>query len=203
MKKLKLLVVSVCLFLSLVGCDYEVSVPTMYLEPAQLTEEEENMANLLGLYTKYHIFDFVVDDSIQSIQVNTYQLRDGAWDLISGGGGHAFSDPCGRIALGVDRIPDGLRVALQSEHTNSSNSHTSAPETDFKLMSYTTSFLSDQTDIIYEQEIPLVIQIIKDDINSCHVEDFSNPEEFAEYEYVYAIAVRFSQKTVSELSEEK
>ena len=205
MRTLKIPIIAACLLLSLVGCSREPDAPSMYLQPAQLTEEEENIVELLGLDPQHHIFDFSADDSIQSIQVNTYQLRDGAWDLISGGGGYTFTDLSGRLALGFDKIPNGLRAALQSEDICGSTSHNANPETDFEGMGCANSFLSNQTDIVYEQELPLAIQIIteKNEITSYQVEYFSHPEEYTEYEYVYAITVRFSQKTVEELSEDK
>ena len=70
-------------------------------------------------------------------------------------------------------------------------------------MGSATSTLADRSDIAYEQEIPLVIQIItsKNEIHSYDVSYFEHPEEYTEYEHVYAVTVRFSQKTVSELSE--
>ena len=65
-----------------VGCsDSPKKVNNMYIEPAQLTEEEERLAALLGLNTKQRIFDFVLDETVQSIQVNTYRLIDGEWKI--------------------------------------------------------------------------------------------------------------------------
>lgn len=45
--------------MGMVGCsDTPMSAEKMYIEPAQLTEEEEQIAALLGLNTKQRIFDF-------------------------------------------------------------------------------------------------------------------------------------------------
>ena len=46
----------------------------MYVEPAQLTQEEQEIAELLGLNTEHRIFDFTVDDTVQTVQVNVYEL---------------------------------------------------------------------------------------------------------------------------------
>ena len=55
----------------------------------------------------------------------------------------------------------------------------------------------------YEEEIPLVVQIItsKNEVVSYQVDYFNSPEEYEKFEYegVFAITVRFSQKTVGEL----
>jgi len=131
-------------------------------------------------------------------------LSNGDWKLIAGGGGQAFTDTEGRIALGFERFADGVRVAVQSENVGGCTSYASMPGNNFDSMGCATSILSDNTEIMYEQEIPLAVQIMtaKNQISSYVVEYFNNPEVYAEYEHVYAITVRFSQKTVSELSME-
>lgn len=204
MKKRAVVLLLIGLVVFFVSCSSAENSPAMYIEAAQLTEEEKQIASLLGLNTEHRIFDFVLDDRVQSMQVNTYELLDGEWRMISGGGGQAFSDAEGRIALGFDNIAEGLRIAVQSEHTGGSTTYTPDPADDFAGMGYATSTLNDPTEIVYEQEIPLVVQIVtaKDEIHSYMVEYFHTPEEYAKhgYEYVYAITVCFSQKTVAELS---
>ena len=54
-----------------------------------------------------------------------------------------------------------------------------------------------------EEEIPLAVQIItsKNEVVSYQVDYFHSPEEYEKlgYEGVFAITIRFSQKTVAEL----
>ena len=191
--------------LSMVGCsDIEKTAGKMYIEPAQLTEEEEKIAALLGLDTQQKIYDFVLDETVQSIQVNTYRLMDGEWKLETGGGGQAFSDAKGRIALSFERLDEGIRIAIQSEHTGGSTKYDSERNEDLnEIGSYTTSILSEKTEFAYEEEIPLAVQIItsKNEVVSYQVDYFNSPEEYEKfgYEGVFAITVRFSQKTVGEL----
>ena len=191
----------------MMGCsDTPETVNKMYIEPAQLTEEEENIAGLLGLNTKHRIYDFVLDDTVQTIQVNTYRLVDGEWKLETGGGGQAFSDITGRIALGFERIDEGIRIAIQSEHTGGSTEYESERNEELsEIGGFATSILSDKTEIVYEEEIPLVIQVItsKNEVVSYQVDYFNTPEEYEKlgYEGVFAVTIRFSQKTVAELSE--
>ena len=189
----------------MVGCsDTPKSAEKMYIEPAQLTEEEEKIAALLGLNTKQRIFDFVLDESVQSIQVNTYRLIDGEWKLETGGGGQAFSDMDGRIALDFERLDEGIRIAIQSEHTGGSTEYESERNEDLnEIGSFATSVLSEKTDIVYEEEIPLAVQVItsSNQVMSYQVDYFNSPEEYEKlgYEGVFAITIRFSQKTVAEL----
>lgn len=197
-------VIVICLILALTGCGGETAEPSMYIEPARLTEEEENIADLLGVEDDQYIFDFVLDDNVQSMQINTYELADGEWRMIAGGGGQAFDDTAGRIALGFDMIGEGVRIAVQSDGSGGATAYYPDPKDDFEGMGSATSFLSGRTEIVYEAEIPLAVQIVtaKNEIHSYMVEYFHSPEEYAGYEYVYAITARFSQKTVAQLSSE-
>ena len=205
MKKLIVLMLAMVGLLSMVGCsDIEKTAEKMYIEPAQLTEEEEKIAALLGLDTQQKIYDFVLDETVQSIQVNTYRLMDGEWKLETGGGGQAFSDATGRIALSFERLDEGIRIAIQSEHTGGSTKYDSERNDDLnEIGNYTTSILSEKTEFAYEEEIPLAVQIItsKNEVVSYQVDYFNSPEEYEKfgYEGVFAITVRFSQKTVGEL----
>ena len=205
MKKLMVAVLVTIGMISMVGCsDTPKTGEKMYIEPAHLTEEEEKIAALLGLDTHQKIYDFVLDETVQSIQVNTYRLMDGEWKLETGGGGQAFSDATGRIALSFERLDEGIRIAIQSEHTGGSTKYDSERNEDLnEIGSYTTSILSEKTEFVYEEEIPLAVQIItsKNEVVSYQVDHFHSPEEYEKlgYEGVFAITVRFSQKTVAEL----
>ena len=173
----------------------------MYVEPAQLTQEEQEIAELLGLNTEHRIFDFAVDDTVQTVQVNVYELENGGWSRISGGGGLDFSDcTSGRLALGFDQIAAGVRIALQSDKNKSITSYTRETEEEGSLGCATT-VLSDRTEVIYEQEIPLVIQIetSKNEVRTYDVSYFNAPEEYEKegYEHVYAITILFSRETLS------
>lgn len=205
MKKLIVTVLMMVGMISMVGCsDAPKTAEKMYIEPAQLTEEEEKIAALLGLNTEQRIFDFELDETVQSIQVNTYRLIEGEWKLETGGGGQAFSDTDGRIALAFDRLDEGLRIAIQSEHTGGSTEYKSERNEDLnEIGSFATSVLSEKTEFDYEEEIPLALQVItsNNQIMSYQVDYFHSPEEYEKlgYEGVFAITIRFSQKTVGEL----
>ena len=208
MKKLIVALLVMIRIISMIGCSAtSKTADKMYIEPAQLTEEEEKIAALLGLDTQQKIYDFVLDETVQSIQVNTYRLMDGEWKLEAGGGGQAFSDVEGRIALSFERLDKGLRIAIQSEHTDGSTEFKNESNGDLnEIGSFATSVLSEKTEFVYEEEIPLAVQIItsKNEVVSYQVDYFNSPEEYEKfgYEGVFAITIRFSQKTVAELDEQ-
>ncbi len=121
-KRVWALLPCVLLSVSLSACA-ENDLDQMYIEKAKLTEEEKNIAELLGLNQEYRLYDFQLDDTVKSMQINTYELIDGEWHIVVGSGGQAFEDLDGRLALGFDNLADGLRIAVQSEHSNDSTSY--------------------------------------------------------------------------------
>ncbi len=181
-------------------------VHNMYIEEASITDEEKQIIELLDVDENYAIYDFKVDEGIQAMQINVYELKDGKWSPISEGA-RVFKGTQGRLALQFDNIGMGVTTALQSEHEKGNDSYTVEPPENYEGMGQATSRLHSRTEVIYEKEIPLAIQILtaKNEVTSYNVEYFYSPEEYAkyDYEYVYAITVRFSQKTVSELNAEE
>ena len=154
MKRIVISIIAVVMTLSLAACGNTVKKPGIYIEKARLSEQEESIAKLLGDNSEQLIYDFKLDNSVKSVQVNTYELINGAWKLVSGGGGKAFSDDKGRLALDFVNLAEGLRVALQSEHSSGSTKYSTEPTEEFKGMARATSILNDLTEITYEQEIP-------------------------------------------------
>ena len=176
----------------------------MSIQKADLTEEEQSILEFVGMEEVPYLLDFFVDDTIQSLQINTYELQGDTWKMISGGGGTQIDEDTSRIALTFDNIGLGLRTAIEHKGSNSYKTET---DFNFEGLSKATSFLSDKTTIEYDKEIPLVIQVhtSKNTISSLSPEyGFYEPESYAEkgYEKVYAITCLFSQKTVTELSEQ-
>lgn len=197
-KRIWALLLCVVMSISLSACA-ENNLDRMYIEEAQLTEEEKNIAELLGLNQEYRLYDFSIDDTVKSMQINIYELIDGEWHIIAGGGGQAFEDSEGRIALGFDNVADGLRIAVQSEHNSGSTSYFKESKNDITGMGYATSTLSDKQKIVYDQEIPLVIQIItsKNEVHSYVVDYFFQPEEYEKYiTNMYMLPLSFLPKPV-------
>lgn len=191
----------------LAGCSAE-AAPAMYIEPAKLDEKEEAVAKLLGADTDQHLFDVVLDGTAKKVSVCIYELVDGKWALSSGGGGLAINDieeddTTLRMAFGFDDLRGKFRQAIQFSNGDfSAVTHTppEEPETE-EGMGRTTSYLSNRTEIVYGQEIPLAIQIntSKNEVVSYFTEYFFQPEEYEKfgYEHVYALTVTFSQEPLS------
>ena len=189
----------------LAGCSAE-AAPAMYIQPAELDEKEEAVAKLLGADTDQYLFDVVLDGTAKKVSVNTYELIDGQWKLVTGGGGMAMEedDTTLRMAFGFDDLRGKFRQAIQFGSGDfSAVSHAPAEEFEERnsALGRTTAFLSNRTEIVYEKEIPLAIQIntSKNEVTSYDPEYFFRPEEYEKfgYEHVYALTVTFSQEPLS------
>lgn len=202
MKRIGCIVIAICLLFSFTACNFKDKLPDMSIQKSHLTEEEKDIIGLLGTDDQHAIYDFKVSDSIKTIQINTYKLNNGKWSMIASGA-RVFEDASGRIALSIDDIAKGCRVAIQSENDRGSNSYTTEVSKEQGNMGRATSYLTDTEEIVYEQEIPLVIQIqtSKNIVGAYDVEYFYEPEKYSQYgyEHVYAITVMFSKKTLDEL----
>ncbi|NLM06107.1 MAG: hypothetical protein GX219_04210 [Tissierellia bacterium] len=125
---------------------------------ANLSDEEEKLGKLSGLGVNQYIYDFVLEDGVESMEVNTYRLVDGKWDSISSSK-EVFKDSTGRLALGYETIADGVRVAVQSEGNNGISSYVPDYKEDTSYMSGMRKKLNERQEISFNEEFPLVWEI--------------------------------------------
>ena len=197
---------SLFLIIVLSGCTILNSgnqTPNMYIEMAQLTEEEENILQLSEPEEKCYLYDFYLDDTVRTIQINIYELIDEKWENTLGGETIEFEDSQGRAALILDNI--GFQAYLQNEDEFILSAYylEQTEELDYYMASVLTS-LQERKEIVYEQEIPLAIQIktTQDKIHSYNVDFFFKPKLYAQhdYEHVYAITILFSPRSYDDLT---
>lgn len=199
MKKIPVLLILLALFLS--ACSAQ-AAPPMYIQPAELTEEEEAIAKLLGADTDQHLFDVALDGTAKKVSVNVYELVDGMWEpFISGDRALKENTTEGRMAFGFEDLRGEFREAFQFEGASGASTYYPLEEEEDSALGRATAFLSSRTEIVYGQEIPLAVQIhtAKDGVLSYDPAYFFQPEEYEKhgYEHVYALTVTFSQEPLS------
>lgn len=203
-KRLTALLLAALTALALTGCgakeDKEKDKDAgMSIQPAQLSEEEAALAELLALgMESYHIFEFQAEGA-KFVELDAYELADGSWSRLPGGGGMGLSEGNGRLALTFGKMTEGVRLAVQADGENYASSVQIEPEDDVSGMTFATSTLDDAPlDIELDQEIPLVLQIVtsSNEVRFYKVDYFHMPRELAkqEYEHVYAVTVTFSAR---------
>lgn len=203
-KRYAALFLAAALALSLAGCGLNEDKNKgkdgdMAIQPAQLSQEETALTELLSLEMKsYRIFDFQVSGA-KSVKISAYELVDGEWSSVTTGLGDFASDGPGRIALMFGKMNEGISVRYQGEHGG--GTQFAMPGGDSMGLFYATSVLTDLTPVELDKEIPLVIQIAtsQSEIDSYYVNYFEMPRELAKhnYEHVYAITVTFRASSVS------
>ena len=200
------LLLAAALALSLAGCgangdNSKGKGGAMTIAPAQLSQEEQALADLLALGMEdYHIFDFQVEGA-KSIHLRAYELSDGEWNCAEHGVLEAAGG-AGRVALTFGKMTEGVRMACKDAAGIFSSEVTMAAGDDAAAMTFATSTLTESAKIELDQEIPLAVQIAttKNEIRSYEVGYFHMPREYAKhgYEHVYAITVTFSAGAASE-----
>lgn len=140
-------------------------------------------------------YDFQVDDKVQALQLNIYELSGGVWELQSYWRQELEEDQ-GRIELEFSSLASGLPVVVRDGHGVQIAAGELKTEEGTPGLAAATA-VADRTDVAYGNEIPLAIQVVtaREEIISCQVEDFQSPQELAQqgYEHVYAVTVCFSE----------
>ena len=166
---------------------------TSHIQPAQLTQEEQALVDLMGRDAACRLFEFDTGGVVSWVRIQVYQLTDGAWNKVSGVSTPILEER-GRVALNFDNMQDGLRMAVQ--HGELLIEHTYTPEQGAEASGgrWVTAQLTQRQELAGE-EIPLAIQIVTDrqPVSDVQLEDFFRPEEYAAggYECVYAVTAEF------------
>jgi len=195
-KKIWIALVLITLSFTITGCgDRQSSKAAMQIEPAKLTEQESQIVQLVQ-GDHHALFDYVINSDVKSVSVVCYKLdENGKW-VVNSEGNFPLNDTSGRMALSFEKLGDGFRIAVQEGANMTANENKSGEKIDTEGMSSAVSYASAES-IEYEKEIPLAIQMFtsKNEIFSCGVGYFNNPEEYQKREYddVYVIVAKFSR----------
>lgn len=174
----------------------------MTLQTARLSQQEQRLLALIG--SADTLFDYQADSELGSVQLQCYQLDANCqWQPISGGGQYNVSSSGGRLALQFTALADGLRVGIQSKNGAVSASRKTAPQqTVLPEGVQWETVMAGTTDIIYQEELPLLIQYQRpsDEFVAYQISDFYHPERFRQqgFQQVYALTIRFSRSQLGD-----
>lgn len=210
-KRFTTLLVTVLMVFGITACNKNESIKNtdLYIEPAVLTQQEENILKLIGSTENSNlIIDFNLDDSVKSMEYSVYRLNDDTWEPKSISR-QVLTDSKGRLSLSFERLSEGFRMAIQSENNSGSTKHFTLPEdmTEEQIalskMGIGSTRLSNKTLVEYEKEIPIVLQVItKNNEIRLTLDGFENPEEYTkmDYEAVYTVTIKFSQNEIENMA---
>ena len=187
----------------------ELTGKELYIETAQLSEDEQTLLDLIDFgHSRYVLYDFVIEDTAHQLFFKTYVFKDGQWQITPAeqtNGSRALSySTSGRLLLDSEDLSRRLLIALQrADGSGYTGTAYDTGSSVFDSGMFTAYTLPKRTEILYDQEIPLVLKVIphdhsisKDDIHTIF-ENFSNPSAFAEsatkFEHLYGVTITFSQ----------
>jgi len=163
--------------------------PAMYIDPA----EDRALRNESFQQT----YDFRMDDTLKSVVMEVWELKDGQWTDL--GGGRIAASLCeGQFSLAFNDLPKGITYSVEgASYTYTVNKDFAtgfASDADSRL--YTT-MLTQLKEITYETPIPVAMQIYTTNQSPEYigVDFFHQPEKLASegHDHVYAVTLAFSQ----------
>lgn len=202
MKRILFLVL-LCASLLLTGCAQQTAAdnkPDMYIEPAQLTAQEELIKSIASQGRNCSIYDFQLGKEQQGVTVSVYRLENNQWELYTGGSQlHLYAqEGKGRFALNFGPLTEGILTSMLDEKNNVMTLRQAPADIlyDVTGLNVTTTQLSDLAEVRYGEEIPLALQFISSQLPEDNPDAVItiHPEELAAlgHEHVFFVTVSFS-----------
>lgn len=191
-----------CAILLLTGCAQQPAAddkPAMYIEPTQLTAQEELIKSIASQGRNCNIYDFQLGKEQLGITVSVYRLENNQWELYTGGSQLHLpaQEGKGRFALNFGPLTEGILTSMLDEKSNVMTLRQAPADIlyDVSGLNVTTTQLSELAEVHYGEEIPLVLQFISSQLP----EDNPNavitiqPEDLAAlgYEHVFFVTAAF------------
>lgn len=180
-KKARLLCLALAAVLALLtGCGNQTPQAGSALEPYELSQDQEELLELLGLSDTVGVIKFTGAEEATALSIDTYVLRDGAWETT--GGGQLSREEAGEPWEGLAAIQSredysiGLRV--RTEGIASYTTDAAAPESD--PQGWALQFLDEETPIVLGEPAPVALFLYSGDgsLRTHALTDFADPAAF-------------------------
>lgn len=197
MRKKILIIMSILLLgILLIGCEQTKKLPEMYIEIAELTEEELNILDIFGLKYDYEIYEYKVDENIKYREINLYEYKDGDWESIGGISGEV-SKTTGRMLIYFNEDLTSFIVADQDEH--GTNKYEMYLDKIDENLSKAGTHINEPTEIIYGEEIAIKAAIFTSQnevyiMGLDYIFDETKNSELDKHDKVYAVTVLFDDE---------
>lgn len=180
-KKARLLCLALAAVLALLtGCGGQTPQAGSALGPYELSQDQEELLELLGLSDRVGVIKFTGPEEAAALSIDTYVLRDGAWETT--GGGQISREEAGEPWEGLAAIQSredysiGLRV--RTEGIASYTTDAAAPESD--PQGWALQFLDEETPVVLGEPIPMALFLYSGDgsLRTHALTDFADPAAF-------------------------
>lgn len=180
-KKARLLCLALAVVLILLaGCRGQTPQAGSTLGPYELSQEQEELLELLGLSDRVGVIKFTGAEEATALSIDTYVLRDGAWETT--GGGQISREEAGEPWEGLAAIQSredysiGLRV--RTEGIASYTTDAAAPESD--PQGWALQFLDEEMPVVLGEPAPVALFLYSGDgsLRTHALTDFADPAAF-------------------------
>ena len=180
-KKARLLCLALAVVLTLLaGCGNQTPQAGSTLGPYKLSQDQEELLELLGLSDRVGVIKFTGPEEAAALSIDTYVLRDGAWETTGGGqiSREEAGEPWEGLAAIQSREDYRIGLRLKTDGVASYTSGEAAPETE--PLAWSLQFLDQEQDITLGEPIP-VAMFLYAGTSSLHTHaltDFADPAAF-------------------------
>ena len=180
-KKARLLCLALAVVLALLtGCGNQTPQAGSALGPYELSQDQEELLELLGLSGTVGVVAFTGPEEATALSIDTYVLRDGAWETT--GGGQISREEAGEPWEGLAAIQSredysiGLRV--RTEGIASYTTDAAAPESD--PQGWALQFLDEEMPVVLGEPVPVALFLYSGDgsLRTHALTDFADPAAF-------------------------
>lgn len=208
MKKYISILLCVFITISIIGCTSQNVSEDSYANKiyfAELTEDEKNIINLLGVQSDIDIYKYEIDDTFKTISIWIEIYENG--ELISSGSrmDSQIDSKEGKIAIIVDKTSN-YKWRISQQDASGSSSCSFETKNDFETnneFSVGSGALNEPVEITPENEI-VIETFLFEDGNGMAVYDnqyyVENPKALKQYDYAYLTKCQFSKKTIDEIN---
>lgn len=180
-KKARLLCLALAAVLALLtGCGNQTPQAGSTLEPYELSQDQEELLELLGLSDRVGVIKFTGPEEAAALSIDTYVLRDGAWETTGGGqlSREGTGEPWEGLAAIQSREDYSISLRVRTEGIASYTADAAAPESD--PQGWALQFLDEETPVVLGEPAPVALFLYSGDgsLRTHALTDFADPAAF-------------------------
>ena len=180
-KKARLLCLALAVVLALLtGCGNQTPQAGSALGPYELSQDQEELLELLGLSDTVGVIKFTGAEEATALSIDTYELQDGQWQATGGGqiSREEAGEPWEGLAAIQSREDYSISLRVRTEGIASYTTDAAAPDSD--PLGWTLQFLEAETSIILGGPVPVALFLYSGDgsLRTHPLTDFADPAAF-------------------------
>lgn len=180
-KKARLLCLALAVVLALLtGCRGQTPQAGSTLEPYELSQDQEELLELLGLSDTVGVIKFTGAEEATALSIDTYELQDGQWQATGGGqiSREEAGEPWEGLAAIQSREDYSISLRVRTEGIASYTTDAAAPESD--PQGWALQFLDEETPIVLGEPAPVALFLYSGEgsLRTHALTDFADPAAF-------------------------